>query len=134
MHSRARPFRPLARLAAAGLAGAFGAGCGDDSNEPPAIPQQAAVEVGNIFFESSRNGSEDPAVDTIAVGGTVTWTWTNTGPVPHDVRSTGTPSFTSSGELQGDGATHQATFAAAGTYEYDCGIHGPDMTGRVVVR
>jgi plastocyanin len=100
----------------------------------PAIPQQAAVEVGNIFFESNRNGTVDPAVDTVAVGGTVTWTWTNTGPIPHSVRSNGTLTFEDSPVQTGDGATHQATFAAAGTYEYDCEVHGPDMTGQVVVR
>jgi len=32
---------------------------------------------------SSYNGTMNPAVDTIPVGGTVTWTWT--GSLPHSV-------------------------------------------------
>src|SRR5690242_11700764 len=45
------------------------------------------VTVGNIFFRSAHNGSANPAVDTIAVGGTVTWIWNAAG--QHTVQSTG---------------------------------------------
>jgi len=31
--------------------------------------------VDNFFFQSAYNGSMNPAVDTIAVGDTVTWAW-----------------------------------------------------------
>ena len=102
---------------------------------PPApAPSTAAVIVGNVFFKSGHNGSTNPAVDTVAVGGTVTWTWTNTGDVPHSVESQGTPSFTSSAIRTGDGSTHQVTFATAGTYSYDCAVHGTAMSGTIVVR
>jgi hypothetical protein len=40
--------------------------------EPTSGPPTAAVAVGDIFFESGHNGSSDPAVDTVAVNGTVT--------------------------------------------------------------
>ena len=33
------------------------------------------TNVGDIFFTSALNGSSNPAVDTVAVNGTVTWTW-----------------------------------------------------------
>jgi plastocyanin len=84
-----------------------------------------------IQFVSAHNGSGNPAVDTVAAGSTVTWTWT--GSLPHSVRSTGTPSFTSSGTLTGSG-TYAVTFTAPGTYQYDCSVHGQQMTGTIVVR
>jgi plastocyanin len=95
---------------------------------PPPIPTTATVQVGNIFFESNHNSSQNPAVDTVAVGGTVTWNWVGG---LHSVRSTGSL-FTSS-NTQSSGS-YQFTFSAAGTYSYDCAVHGPLMTGRVVVR
>jgi plastocyanin len=100
----------------------------------PPIPTTAAVRVGNNSFTSVHNGTVNPAVDTVAVGGTVTWTWTNTGITQHSVQSLGTPSFTSSGILSVNGATYQFTFPSAGTYQYDCVVHGTQMTGRIVVR
>ena len=91
-----------------------------------------AVTVGSgIQFVSSHNGSQNPAVDTIPVGGTVTWTWT--GSLPHGVQSTGSTSFTSSGIKTGTG-THVVTFTAPGTYQYDCAVHGTAMRGTIVVR
>jgi plastocyanin len=96
-------------------------------------PATAAVTVGDIFFKSALNGSSNPAVDTVAVNGTVTWTWATTEALPHSVQSTGSPSFTSSGILTGSGKTYQFQFTAPGTYQYDCGVHGQMMTGTIVV-
>jgi plastocyanin len=91
-----------------------------------------AVTVGSgIQFASSHNGSQNPAVDTIPVGGSVTWTWT--GSLPHSVHSTGSTSFTSSGIMTGSGM-HAVTFTAPGTYQYDCAVHGSAMRGTIVVR
>jgi plastocyanin len=98
------------------------------------IPTTAAVRVGNDLFASNRNGTTNPAVDTVAVGGTVTWTWTNTGGIPHSVESTGSRAFTSSAILTGNGQIYSFTFTAAGTYQYDCAVHGSAMTGRIEVR
>ena len=83
-----------------------------------------------ISFTSRRNGTSNPAVDTIAVGGTMTWVWAGG---DHGIQSTGTPSFTSQAAAQTSG-TYAVTFAAAGTYTYDCLVHGSLMTGRIVVR
>ena len=99
-----------------------------------AAPSTVAVTVGNIFFKSGRNGSANPAVDTVAVNGTVTWTWATTGSVPHSVQSVGSPSFTSSGILTGAGSTYQMKFTTPGTYQYDCAVHGTMMTGTIVVQ
>jgi len=93
-----------------------------------------AVTVGNILFRSNHNATVNPAVDTVAVGGTVTWTWVNTNTTPHSVMSTGSPSFTSSALLTGNGQSYNFTFGTAGTYQYTCAEHPGQMTGRIVVR
>ena len=96
------------------------------------------VNVGNIFFRSARNGTCNPAVDTVAAGTPVTWTWVATGATPHSVHSNpptqGAPTFASSNTLSGAGSTYSVTFTTPGTYEYDCSVHGTQMTGRVVVQ
>ena len=97
-------------------------------------PSTATVTVGNFFFQSDRNESVNPAVDTVAVGGRVTWTWVDTGDEIHSVRSLSSPGFGSSAVLQGAGATFSAEFPSAGTFEYDCAVHGTLHTGIVVVR
>jgi hypothetical protein len=84
-----------------------------------------------IQFVSGHNGSMNPAVDTIPVGGTATWTWA--GSLPHSVRSVGSSSFASSATLTGSG-TYAVRFSAAGTFQYDCAVHGQAMTGTIVVR
>jgi plastocyanin len=94
------------------------------------VPLTATVNTGGqIRYRSDRNATVNPAVDTIAVGGTVTWSGLGVG--THLVQSTGTPSFTT--QTVG-AASYQLTFLAAGSYTYDCSVHGPAMTGRVVVR
>jgi plastocyanin len=101
---------------------------------PPPPPATVAVTLGNIFFQSNRNATRNPAVDTVAVNGTVTWTWVNTGATEHSVLSTGSTSFTSSTTRAGDGTAYHFQFTQAGTYTYNCAVHGSLMTGRIVVR
>ncbi len=92
------------------------------------------IVVGNILFQSAHNGTQNPAIDTVAVGSTVTWTWTATGAVAHSVQSQGAPNFPSSTIQTGNGMTYSFTFTTAGTYQYDCAVHGAAMSGRIVVR
>jgi plastocyanin len=92
------------------------------------------VTVGNIFFKSGHNGTQNPAVDTVAAGTTVTWTWTGTGSTPHSVQSQGSPGFTSSATLTGEGQTYTQIFTTPGTYQYDCAVHGAAMSGTLVVQ
>jgi plastocyanin len=89
--------------------------------------------VGDIFFQSGHNGSRNPAVDTVAVNGTVTWTWGAGESLPHGIQSLGTPSFTTSGILTGAGSTYSFMFMAPGSYQYNCVVHGNLMTGTIVV-
>jgi plastocyanin len=70
-------------------------------------------------------------VDTIPVGGTVTWTWT--GSLPHSVQSLGSTSFTSSSVRTASG-TYAVVFDTPGTYQYDCAVHGTAMKGTIVVQ
>jgi plastocyanin len=109
---------------------------GFDVTAVPPPPTAVTVTVGSaIVFRSNRNNTANPAVDTIGVGGTVTW---NHPGGSHNVFSTGTPKFTSSfgngpiGTVMG--ASYHFQFNSAGTYQYECGIHGPAMSGRVVVK
>jgi plastocyanin len=92
------------------------------------------VTVGNILFKSGHNGTQNPAIDTVAAGTTVTWTWTSTGDTPHSVHSEEAPAFTSSDILTGNGKTYTFTFTTPGTYQYDCAVHGDAMTGTIVVQ
>lgn len=89
---------------------------------------------GQIVFISARNGTANPAVDTVATGGTVTWTWTNDQGISHSVQSRGSTAFASSPIMSGNGETYAVTFTAPGTYQYDCAVHGAAMSGTIVVR
>lgn len=97
------------------------------------IPTDITITVRSNFF--------DPAVDTVAVGGTVTWNWSS-GIVPHSVTSTGPTSFTSdpAGAVASPHSYGPITFSTAGTYFYYCTVHGAPgnpptgMAGTIVVR
>jgi plastocyanin len=123
--------RPSGRLAVWLAVGAVVTACGDSSG-PDHQPPVVSIDVGNDFFTSVRNGSSNPAVDTVAVNGMVTWTWTARG--THDIVPTGTPSFPESQDMLEPGSTYSVTFTAPGTYTYECEIHGPPMIGRIVVQ
>ncbi|MBP7550865.1 MAG: Ig-like domain-containing protein, partial [Gemmatimonadaceae bacterium] len=75
-------------------------------------PLTATVLVGNFFFRSQRNSTQNEAIDTVAVGGSVTWEGTGGS---HTVQSQGTPSFPSSGTF-GLSGTYTFTFGSTGTY------------------
>lgn len=91
-----------------------------------------AVTVGpGIQFVSAHDGSQNPAVNTVPVGGTVTWTWAR-GSIQHSVQSTGATSFTGS-PIMSQG-TYSVQFNTAGTYHYVCGVHGSAMSGTVIVQ
>ena len=99
-----------------------------------APPPPPGVTLGTSFFYSEQNFSVDPAVDTVAVGQEVTWTWMSGPAVRHSVQSVGTPNFPSSPLTGGVGITHKVKFTAPGVYLYNCVAHPGNMKGRVVVR
>jgi plastocyanin len=117
----------LVFLAACG--GATGPGGGGVTGGGPA----GHVVVGNIFFKSASNGTQNPAVDTIAAGSSVTWSWNAAG--SHSIQSTGTPNiFRNSVVMSASNSSYVVTFQNPGTYTYDCGVHGSLMTGVIVVQ
>jgi plastocyanin len=125
--------RPLVWI----LSAAVIAACSSSTDSSAPIPG-LQVKVQNIAFTSTTNATTNPAVDTIAVGDTVSWVWTGTGGTSHSVESdppTGAdPSFTSSPTKTGNGKVYTFVFTVAGEYEYDCAVHGSAMTGRIVVQ
>jgi plastocyanin len=84
---------------------------------PP--PTQANVSVQDNTFV--------PASSTIAEGGQVTWTWA--GAVDHNVTF-------ATGPNSGDqtSGTFSRTFSTAGSFPYQCTIHGSSMSGTVTVQ
>lgn len=105
--------------------------------DPVPVPATANVTVRNDNFLSVRNATLNPAVDTVAAGGTVTWTWAAGATNPHDVTSTGAPSFPNSSTQPQPFTYGPITFTTPGTYSYFCTQHGAPgagMRGRIVVR
>jgi hypothetical protein len=133
LHTAISGFIALASLAACSgytASGPYGGGMG--GGQGGGGGPVGAVTLGpGIQFVSSHNGSQNSAVDTISVGGTVTWTWT--GSLPHSVQSVGSSSFSNSGIKTGSG-TYAVQFTAPGTYRYDCAVHGTAMTGTILVQ
>ncbi|MFI5209992.1 MAG: hypothetical protein ACHQ2E_06065 [Gemmatimonadales bacterium] len=103
--------------------------------DPPPSPDSVEVQVGNasggVVFRSKRNATQNPAIDSVSIGGKVHWTWV--GSTPHSVLSAGAPAFTSSA-VSAAPFGYDFVFANGGTYQYECGVHGTGMTGRIVVR
>ena len=81
----------------------------------------ATVSLGDNFY--------NPATVTINVGDTVQWNWT--GANPHTVTATG-GEFDSGSPMTSGTFSH--TFATAGTFNYQCKVHGTAMTGVVTVQ
>lgn len=88
----------------------------------PAAAQNATrVDIKNLAY--------NPATVEIPVGGTVTWT--NSDSVPHTV--TGMDRSVLQSGTMDPGATFSKTFDKAGTYDYFCEFHA-NMKGTVVVK
>lgn len=112
------PGANTARASASGVTGSPKTFTATGTSATP--PMTAEVTVNDNFFE--------PSSVTIAAGGTVNWTWVPAVSNSHNVTfSTGTNSAT-----QASG-TFSRSFPTAGTYNYNCTIHGVAMSGTVVV-
>ncbi|MBI1967044.1 MAG: Ig-like domain-containing protein [Gemmatimonadetes bacterium] len=89
-------------------------------------PTTASVTVG-----PQGSLSFSPNAVTIAVGGTVTWTWGSA--VTHNVTFAATAGAPANiGNMSSGSAARQ--FNSTGTFNYECTIHGPPMTGTVTVQ
>ena len=109
----------MTRLLALAVALALTAGCSDSTG-----PNATGVSV--------QDNSFNPSSNTVAVGQTVTWTWT--GSTGHNVTWDGGSPAASATQSSG---TYQRNFAQAGTFNYHCSIHGgagSGMHGTVTVQ
>lgn len=108
--------------------------CSGTSYSSPTAPggnnNPGGTQSNNTLNVQISGGAFQPAVDTVAVNATVTWTF-NEG--PHNVTF-------QDGVASGDqsSGTYQRTFSVAGSYAYRCTIHSSNftsgMTGTIVVR
>lgn len=87
---------------------------------PEAPVQTNAVQVANNLFS--------PANIQVAPGTTVTWSW----PSGTDTHNVTFADGVNSGD-KGAGAVFTRTFNTAGTFNYQCTLHG-GMTGSVLVK
>jgi len=97
------------------LAATLLAGCGGVTSPGGGGHPVGDVLVGNIFFRSAHNGTTNPAVDTIAAGDSITWSWNAAG--SHSIQSTGAVPEVFRNSVVMSGA-----------------VHGAAMTGRIVVQ
>ena len=88
-----------------------GADIGSAPTPPPATP--APVQTNTIRLVTSGGNRFDPANVEVAVGTTVTFVWESG---IHDVTSSGSPSFQSSGAPVSPPKSFQVTFTEPGTY------------------
>ena len=139
-----RPWNRLAQAAllAAALASiALTAGaCGDDDDDDTADatapagatatnpaatrPAEGAVTIG------VADNNFEPANQTVQRGTKVTWTWT--GRNPHSVEGKFAGADVKS--PQQSSGKFEFTFSQAGTFEYQCGVHGAAMSGKLTVQ
>ena len=133
---RTTTFTPVAAslLVMAACGGSSVTGTSNTPPQPTGTPvMSATVSVQNNFF--------DPATVLLASGGTITWNWVGSG---HSVTASGSPALpASTGSLTKNApfSLGPVVFAAAGTYQYYCTVHGVagtygggNMTGAIFVR
>ena len=127
MTSRARTAAAVLLLVVIG-----GVACGGsyDSNGPSGPPMTSTILVVNNAFQ--------PLLDTVKVGGTVTWDWANLS-ADHNIISSGSPAFVGEGNNVVFGVSgtdyfssphsYPVTFNTAGSYDFFCSVHGTATTG-----
>jgi plastocyanin len=121
----------LAALCACGGGSSTSNGVTDPG--PPVPPVNSSTTALTV-----SNNKYTPAHDSVAVGATLTWTWSScTGDgyggstcTSHSVKF---DDGGASSQIQSSG-TFSRTFDAAGTYTYHCAVHGTAMSGTVIVK
>jgi plastocyanin len=133
MHVWAVRLAGITLLLAAGLV--FVA-CGDDDDGGTPAPTAAATQPSGPATATVKvaDNSFTPSV-TVRAGGKVTWDWSGS-QNPHSVvgTSANAKDLIKSEVFRGGSGKYEVTFAAPGTYDYQCGIHGAAMSGKVVVQ
>ena len=118
-----------------GSSGGYPTGSGGQ-NPPPGGQQPPSSTTNAVTVENNRF---NPATTTVSVGTTVTWTWDACDDDGYGGRTCVDHNVTFDGGGGGGSATQSSgtytrQFSSLGTYSYRCTVHGPSMTGQVVVR
>lgn len=93
-------------------------------NNPGGIPS-------NLLKVTISDNKFSPSNLQIPVGANVTWEWT--GSNPHSVVGKFEEKEIASPRLTGAGVYLEA-FPKAGIFEYQCGVHGEAMTGKITIQ
>lgn len=112
------------------LLGAGFAACGDDDDDGDATNPPASAVGGDDAIVAISDNKFEPNNVTVTPNHEVTWEWS--GGNPHSVVGTFDGESVRSPQLTG-GGTFTFSFSKAGTFEYQCGVHGASMSGRVIV-
>lgn len=92
------------------------------------LPAHAAAAPARMQAVQIRNFAFVPAIVTVSVGTTVTWT--NADEDPHTVTATGKAFHSAALDT---GGKFSFTFIRPGEFAYFCSLH-PHMTGKIVVK
>lgn len=121
------------------LAGCGGGGGGGDDYKAPGTPTGPSTPTSptnptptnpsNSASVTVSDNEYNPASTNVSTGTVVTWTWAQGNYTTHSVTFA---DGTGSAPAQMSG-THTRTFSTAGTYNYQCSVHGAAMSGSVVV-
>jgi len=126
----------LVALAVFGLAACGGGGGGGSQVTSPPPGGGNTPPPANGITVSNNNYS--PGAKTVAVGSTVQWAWnTCTGDPYYGGQTCAEHSVTFDDGITSatqDHGTFSRTFAAAGTYNYHCAVHGAAMSGSITVQ
>ena len=113
-----RRFLPVAGAILALAACGYKTPTSNNTGNVPDPPTGTPAPTANVEV---RNGYFNPANPLIAVGGTVTWTWIDSG---HSVTSFGSPSFSPNAPISNKPHTlGPVVFPTAGTYTFYCSAH-----------
>lgn len=122
-----------------GGGGGYATGPGTGTNTNPGSGGNPAGGSSNVV--TIANLSFDPGTMTIAAGSSVTWKWNDCSGgdgyggsstcVGHNVTFDDGSNVASATQEQG---TFNRVFNTKGTFKYHCTIHGPSMSGQIVVQ
>jgi plastocyanin len=123
--------------AAFAIACAFGCGGGGGDATGTTTPPPVGNTPPPAGGISVTNDAYSPGTKSVAVGTEIRWAWNTCSGDPYYGQTcvahsvTFDDGVTSATQEQG---TFTRTFAAAGTYNYHCAVHGAAMTGSITVQ
>lgn len=131
------PILAAALAGCGGGSGGYGTGPGTGPSTNPGGGGDPAGANANVVTISNQSFS--PGSMTVSAGSSVTWKWSDCSSdgygystcVGHNVTFDDGSNVASATQEQG---TFSRVFTAKGTFKYHCTIHGPAMSGQIVVQ